>query len=188
MFLVPYFQERPMKNDLLKKLTDAIREKGFDQISMSEFGKITNLQKSSLYHHFPGGKKDIVKSILSEVENNLKDHTDTLINSSESPQKKLEILLEFISSFYDQGNKNCLIDVISISNIDTEVQKQIKHLYEILTNAFASVYQAFGLSQSEANQRAEHAIIMIQGSVVVSRAVGHNGPFINVINDLYMKT
>ena len=62
---------RPQKindSELLNKLFATIRQKGYDGTSLNELADLTGLKKASLYHRFPGGKKDMVKSVLDYAD------------------------------------------------------------------------------------------------------------------------
>src|SRR6478752_6301170 len=55
------------KPDLLARLMDLFREKGFDGASLSDISESTGLGKSSLYHHFPNGKEEIALQVLEHL-------------------------------------------------------------------------------------------------------------------------
>src|SRR5215213_4679270 len=59
------------KTDMLDRLMDLFREKGFDGASLSDISEATGLGKSSLYHHFPSGKEEIALQVLAHLEQQL---------------------------------------------------------------------------------------------------------------------
>ena len=44
---------------VLERLLATFRDQGYDGASLAELSAATGLGKSSLYHHFPGGKVDM---------------------------------------------------------------------------------------------------------------------------------
>ena len=51
-------------------------------------------------------------------------------------------------------------------------------------HCFASLAQTVGLAPAVAQQRAEQLVIAIQGALVVSRTLGNNQAFLNVLDGL----
>ena len=54
--------------DILPKLAEIFRKRGYEGASLSEIGAATGLGKGSLYHFFPGGKPEMAESVLAEVD------------------------------------------------------------------------------------------------------------------------
>jgi AcrR family transcriptional regulator len=59
------------KPDMLERLMDLFRAKGFDGASVSDISDATGLGKSSLYHHFPDGKEEMAIQVLAHLEDQL---------------------------------------------------------------------------------------------------------------------
>ena len=53
-----------------------------------------------------------------------------------------------------------------------------------MLHCFASLAQTVGLAPAVAQQRAEQLVIAIQGALVVSRTLGNNQAFLNVLDSL----
>ena len=49
--------------------------------------------------------------------------------------------------------------------------------------ALAEVIEEAGIAPAEAERRAEKAVIFLHGSLVVSRALGTNHPFLHMIDE-----
>ena len=56
------------KPEMLDRLMNLFRDKGFDGASLADISTATGLGKSSLYHHFPNGKEEIARQVLPDVE------------------------------------------------------------------------------------------------------------------------
>ncbi|MGL4184855.1 MAG: hypothetical protein ACRCR4_03650, partial [Thiotrichaceae bacterium] len=55
---------------------------------------------------------------------------------------------------------------------------------QAMLHCFASLAQTVGLAPAVAQQRAEQLVIAIQGALVVSRTLGNNQAFLNVLDSL----
>ena len=61
---------RPQKVEdqaLLLGLMAVLSAKGYDGASLNELAESSGLQKASLYHRFPAGKKEITSAVLNYV-------------------------------------------------------------------------------------------------------------------------
>src|SRR5215217_3066163 len=103
------------KPDMLNRLMNLFREKGFDGASLSDISESTGLGKSSLYHHFPKGKEQIALQVLTHLEEQLERALFEPMRSTATPTKKLEQMLDTIDSFYEGGKKACLLERLCAS-------------------------------------------------------------------------
>ena len=55
------------KAEVLDRLMDTFRRDGYDGASLAQWSAVTGLGKSSLYHHFPGGKSDMALQVLAHM-------------------------------------------------------------------------------------------------------------------------
>src|SRR3954467_4522965 len=93
--------------DMLDRLMDLFREKGFDGASLSDISESTGLGKSSLYHHFPDGKEEMALQVLSHLEEQLEQALFEPMRSTDPPARTLGHMLDAIDRFYDGGRKAC---------------------------------------------------------------------------------
>ncbi len=54
--------------DTIPALGEVFRRYGFEGASIARFSENTHLGKDSLYHFFPGGKEEMAKAVLSDIE------------------------------------------------------------------------------------------------------------------------
>jgi hypothetical protein len=80
-------------------------------------------------------------------------------------------MAQVVESFYDCGRKGCLIDGLTLGETSAPFQQQVAQSLEAWIEAIADVAVQAGLSKKLARERAEGALIAIQGGLVVSRAL-----------------
>ena len=56
------------RRDVIPLIAEVFREFGYEGSSLSRITEKTGLGKGSLYHFFPGGKEDMAKAVLDEVD------------------------------------------------------------------------------------------------------------------------
>src|SRR2546423_8572951 len=96
------------KDDVLDRLMDAFREKGYEGASLAELSAATGLNKSSLYHYFPGGKQDMAAQVMAHLDRQLTAVYEPL-QSAKPPKQKLGAMLDALVAFYEGGRKSCLL-------------------------------------------------------------------------------
>jgi TetR/AcrR family transcriptional repressor of lmrAB and yxaGH operons len=103
------------RSDMLDRLMDLFREKGFDGASVSDISEATGLGKSSLYHHFPDGKEEMALQVLTRLEEQLEQSLFEPMRSAGTPRQKVDRMLDVLDQFYDGGKKACLLERLSAS-------------------------------------------------------------------------
>ena len=104
------------KPDMLARLMDLFRDKGFDGASLSDISESTGLGKSSLYHHFPNGKEEMALQVLAHLEEQLERALfEPHARRPARRSKKLDRMLDAIDSFYEGGKKACLLERLCAS-------------------------------------------------------------------------
>jgi hypothetical protein len=101
-----------------------------------------------------------------------------------SPQKRIKAVAEHLRTFYAEGTKSCVLDLLSIPAGGPELAAGLKGALEGWQKAFAEVAQESGFSAREARKRADDAIMKIEGSLVLSRVLGDSKPFHRAVDEL----
>ncbi len=164
---------RPQKikdRELLDKLFDAIRARGYDGTSIRELAELTGLKKASLYHRFPGGKKDMVKAVLEDVDSWSQKH---IIGVLESPSLeadlKMETVLENLNILYRHGKKTCIYRSLSLHSGMEHFREELQFGIKSWIDAFVRFGMDIGLTALVAKKKAAQAVSLIQGGLMVSR-------------------
>jgi AcrR family transcriptional regulator len=175
--------ERSTRDGLLAQLLEAFRTHGFDGVSLSHLSKATGLGKASLYHHFPGGKREMALAVMALSSAWLETEVFSALEGGGDPAVRLGHMLEALQSFYQHGEKSCLLDVMPIGG-GSEVQAMVKALMQRLIAGFERLALDAGMEPAVAKPRAELALVCLQGSLVVSRGLGDAAPFLHRIESL----
>lgn len=163
---------------------ELFRQYGYDGVSLTKISEATGLGKSSLYHHFPEGKEQMAKEVLTFIAGAVKQYFVCPLQTSEKPRVKLQNMVKVVEDFYDSGKKGCLVDGLTLGEANPLFQSTIAEIVEAWIDAIAEVGVESGLSKKIARERAENIMIAIQGSLVVSRALGYFTPFKRVVRDI----
>jgi AcrR family transcriptional regulator len=172
------------KTEVLDRLMETFREKGYDGASLSELSAVTGLGKSSLYHHFPGGKEDMAAAVLARLDETLERALFAPMRSESSPGKKLGAMLDVLFDFYDGGKKACLLERLCVSAADKGFRGSLGRSFKTWIHAVEQLCSEEGLPRAIARARAEDCVVRIEGALVVCRGTNDTKVFSRTIRDL----
>jgi AcrR family transcriptional regulator len=171
--------------DVDRKLDEIFTRYGYDGASMELLSQATGLKKASLYHRFPGGKKDMAAHVLKKVEAWFQvKFGDDLHNETVPVSERLDNALSSLRNMFEDGTRNCSLRMLSACSETPYFQSSISSCFSIIKDGFSKVAIENGMDENLAHAKALEAIINIQGSLVLSRAMSDNDIFINSISTI----
>lgn len=166
-------------------LLKLFRQFGYEGVTLSKISQETGLGKASLYHHFPKGKAEMAEAALSHVNQWLETSIFQILERKESPIARFKSMCEESNRFFNQGQNSCLLAVLVIEKSSDDLfHPQISVAFSRWIGAIAKVLIDAGLDQKLARERAEDAIIAIQGALIVSHGLRDFAPFQRILEQL----
>ncbi|MGD1944337.1 MAG: TetR/AcrR family transcriptional regulator [Leptolyngbyaceae cyanobacterium] len=172
------------KETYLPSLVTLFRQYGYDGATLSKISEATGLGKASLYHHFPGGKDDMVESVLCYSASWLQDNVLSLLAAEGTPEERLQNMCDRVNELYAGGTEPCLLAILQSGTGQALRHAQIKATLAAWIEAIAVVLREAGWDDEIAQQRAEDALITIQGAVMVSLTLDNPAAFQRVMQSL----
>lgn len=172
---------RPQSVDdarVLEQLGCVFREVGYEGASLAQLSKATGLKKASLYHRFPGGKQQMAEEVLAQALRWYEEHVFAPLKGSGTPRARLATVTANLNAFYGGGAQACLLNMLAAPrSIESPFSPAIKGAHEAVAQAFARLAREAGHSAAAARTRAERAIMLLHGSLVLSRGLASPEPF-----------
>jgi TetR/AcrR family transcriptional regulator, lmrAB and yxaGH operons repressor len=165
-------------------LTGLFRDKGFDAATMTEIAAVTGLQKSSLYHRFPGGKQQMAEEVATEVGAEFANQLLAPLTSSVALDLRVRQVAKNLAVFYENGNRACLLETLSFGTVGPDAASALRSAAVGWIEAFATVARLSGAPRKESFSRAHDALAMIEGGLVVARVTGDSGSFMRALDRL----
>lgn len=166
------------EDDLLARLARVFSEVGYGGASLSRLAEATGLQKASLYHRFPGGKKQMAEEVLSSTGAWLQAEILAPLKGPGTPTDRLATVAANLDRFYQGGARSCLLNMLSSPRADDgPFAPAIRAAFEALIAAFSDLAGEDGANPETARRRGERAVMLLQGSLVLSRGTGSTAPF-----------
>ncbi len=165
------------REEVVARVMAVVRRQGYDGASLTELSKATGLGKSSLYHHFPEGKADMVAAVLDHLEAQLEATVFAPLRAPGAPAARLRRMNASLDAFYREGREACLLASLGVGDSSAPFHPRVKQLFAAWRDAIAAAVRDGGHSRTTARARAEEALVRIEGALVLARSMGEPAIF-----------
>ncbi|BAQ60150.1 transcriptional regulator [Geminocystis sp. NIES-3708] len=172
------------KETYIPCLLELFRKYGYDGATLSKISKATGLGKASLYHHFPGGKDEMMKSVLDFLEQWLEQYILPCLRQQGDSLSKLKLMGDRLWELYEGGEQPCLFAILLSGTARDLFHDQVKKLFLVWIETMSQVFIEEGIDELLAREKAEDVAISIQGSLILSQAFNSSLPFQRIIKQL----
>lgn len=162
---------------VLGELMNLFRTVGYDGASLAQIAQATGLQKASLYHRFPDGKRAMAKAVLDQVDEWNQTHLTHVLQSTSPPAERLTRALANISTLYQGGQVGCVLRALSLGSDASHFQEQIGGLFADWIAGFERLALDLGHSPVQARQLAQNTLVQVQGSLILARTLNQPALF-----------
>ena len=170
---------------LLARLAEVFRDVGYQAASLSQLSKAAGLQRASLYHRFPNGKEQMAAEVLDDALNCFSQSVIAPLINEGAPQKRLAKAASGLDAFYNGGRRACLLNLFSAPlHQEGPFSMAISSAFAALIEGFERLARDAGQSPGAARKRAERVVMLLQGSLVLSRGLGNDAPFKNFLANI----
>jgi TetR/AcrR family transcriptional regulator, lmrAB and yxaGH operons repressor len=168
--------------EVIPQLMAVFQEYGYEGASITRFSAATGLKRASLYHYFPNGKEEMAEAVLDYIMQNMQQNLLAPLRSDLAPSDRIQGMNKNVNAFYQQGQRDCLLALLSIGEAHQLFQKRVQQAINLWIDSLAVVLVDGGISTTTARQRAEEAIALIQGSLVLTRGLNSTAIFERVLD------
>lgn len=147
----------------------------------------TGLGKASLYHYFPQGKQGMAEAAMDYIALRFEEKVLQPLEDAGSPEERIVRMCEALADFYDRGQNNCFLAIMSLGEADRLFHDRIKQRLEIWLEAIAKVLVEAGIKPEIAQRRSQDAIAKIQGALILVRILNEPEIFMEILASLPQK-
>lgn len=171
----------------LPALFQLFRLYGYDGVSLTKISEATGLGKASLYHHFPGGKAEMVQATMDYSQQWFEENVLQVLQQEGEAVERLQEMCDRLNTLHESGEQPCLLAALITGAPRDAFQAQVRARLKMMIEAIASLLTKAGLPAQIAQQRGEDAVIVIQGALILSRGLEDSTPFERAIAQLPSK-
>ncbi|GGP20155.1 TetR/AcrR family transcriptional regulator [Silvimonas iriomotensis] len=172
------------REEVVDTLMQVFRDHGYDGASLSILSEATGLGRSSLYHYFPNGKADMGAAVLVRASEFVRQNMLAPLQEEGDPQARIARFASALDTFYSGGKSACLTNVFAVGEAGELFGQRLGERLQLLIDALAGVACDGGLTEAEAQRRAEDVVISVHGALVVSHALDDTATFRRIVAEL----
>lgn len=169
------------KEEVIERLAVAFRDLGYEGTSLTRLSEATGLKKASLYYYFPGGKEEMAAVVIEQVEAWFGENVFKPLQGEEAPETRIKKMASALNRFYCGGTRACILDVFAIGQAGTLFSSQLVEGLKAWEKVIAEVLMEAGIDKATARERAEDALVSIEGALVYTRVTGSSRTFKRVL-------
>ncbi|TCR67332.1 TetR/AcrR family transcriptional regulator [Bosea sp. BK604] len=159
------------RTELLPPLAELFREYGFEAASLALIGERTGLGKGSLYHFFPGGKEEMANAVLDEIDGWFEHEVFRPLREGPDPNRAVAEMLVAVDAYFRSGRRVCLVGALALAETRNRFAERIKAYFADWDRALARALERAGWSPEEAAALSRETLALIQGALVLARAL-----------------
>lgn len=154
---------------LLPKLGEVFRTYGYEGASLTLITAATGLGKGSLYHLFPGGKAQMAKEVLAEIDGWFEREVFAPLRDGDA-KSGIAHMFKAVDDYFRSGRRVCLVGVFALGAARDEFADAVHGYFAAWHKALMSALMRAGHSRGEATELSEDILAGIQGALVLARA------------------
>lgn len=157
------------KDQLIATLATCFRRHGYEGASLSRITEATGLGRGSLYHAFPGGKDEMLRAVLTEIDQWFEHQIfQPLLTPSDDPKSALSAMFFSVDRYFQSGQTLCLMGVLALSDMDDPFRAAIRSYFQRWLAALVATLSPLTPSPFE---MAQQVLSGIQGAILLGRAL-----------------
>jgi AcrR family transcriptional regulator len=172
------------RDEVVARIQDVFRDRGFDGASLAEIANATGLGKSSLYHYFRGGKDEMAVAVLERIDAWMNAKVLAALRSAGAPKARLRSMLRVIDEFYVGGRNACVLGNLVVGGSRVKFQDYLASAFSGWIAALRALAIEAGVPGPEAQHRAEDAVVRIEGALIVAGGLADPAPFKRALRNI----
>ncbi len=163
-----------------------ISQRGVQGTSFSEVLELTDTPRGSIYHHFPGGKDELVAEAIALLGSVVSERIRN--TEADRPEQVAEAFSKGWREFVEATNLKsvCVMSAVTVgAGADSEgLLPVVAAGFASWRDALADAYTRTGLGKADSRRLAMTSVAALEGAMIVARAEQSMEPFDAVQNDL----
>jgi TetR/AcrR family transcriptional regulator, lmrAB and yxaGH operons repressor len=154
-----------------------LAQRGLQATSFSSVLAETQAPRGSIYHHFPGGKQELVTAAIEATQQHALSLLDRDMGTSAT-----EVTQSFLAAWralltYGHFDAGCALVAVTVAAENDALRQRAAAAFRAWQAKLAQALEAGGLSASDATSAATLLLAATEGAVVICRAEQDIRPF-----------
>jgi TetR/AcrR family transcriptional repressor of lmrAB and yxaGH operons len=175
-------------NDVRTRMVEgAVRllaTKGVEGTSFADVLATTDTPRGSVYHHFPGGKSELLHAALDYAS----EHALAAMEPARG-QPATVVMKRFLAMWRELLDRSdlaagCAVLAVTVASTDATLRDHAATIFRAWTDQLTELFVVSGMKKAPARQLAATVIAAAEGAVVLCRAQHTREPFDHVAASL----
>ena len=166
--------DKRMAKDVRERMvagaTQLLATKGLQATSFSEVIELTNTPRGSIYHHFPGGKDELVLAALKQsctlmldgIQGAKGQDAQVVLSAVVDGWRNLLVGHEFVMG--------CAVSAVTVATESDDLLDEAGRIFGTWSDEMTAAFVEGGLPADRAESFAALVLSTIEGAVVIARA------------------
>ena len=169
------------RDRMIEATVEALRRRGVAGMSFTEVLRASGAARGAIYHHFPGGKGQLVAEAATRNGQDVRANLAAL--PTDDPVTVVESFLALIRPVVECSatGSGCAVAAVTVASGEAGDNLALRDVaataFASWTDALADRLTASGLSPDEAADLATTLLALLEGAQVLCRAAGSAAPF-----------
>ena len=173
-----------VRSNMIEGAVRLLATQGVEGTSFKEVLSVADAPRGSVYHHFPGGKSELLHAALDRASGRALEAMEATRGRS-AP----EVLERFLTLWqalldYSKLGAGCAVVSVTVAGPDADILEHVGAIFRTWTDQLVGLFVAGGMSEDAAHRLATVTIAATEGAVVLSRAEQSRVPFDEVASTL----
>jgi TetR/AcrR family transcriptional repressor of lmrAB and yxaGH operons len=166
-----------VRSNMVDSAVRLLATQGVEGTSFSEVLAAADAPRGSVYHHFPGGKSELIHAALDRASERSLAAMEAFRGQSAS--EVLEHFLELWRGLLDNSHLSagCAVLAVTVTGPESDLHDHVGSIFKSWTDLLRELFVAGGLSEDAAHRMATVAIAATEGAIVLARAQRRTDPF-----------
>ena len=169
---------RDVRNDMVQGAIGLLAAHGVQGTSFALLIEATDAPRGSIYHHFPGGKSELIRDAVRSIGASVASIIDNL--SVRQPEDVVEAFIDGWRALLVGGNfeRGCAVAATSLGAGDDEgLRDAARGVFETWTSSLTQAFIRTGTAKAEAADYASLCIAVVEGALVLGRTTRTDDAF-----------
>ena len=162
-------------------------EQGIEATSFSQVIEHSGAPRGSIYHHFPGGKAQLVQEATRYAGDAVATLLGKAVAEKDDPAAAIDALSDFWSTLLvnSEFSAGCPVLAATLEGARTPGAREVaREVFEKWERLYAETLQRAGVPEERSWSLASMAISSVEGAVILARAEHSSAPLDRVIAEL----
>ena len=169
---------RNVRQEMVNGAISLLAEKGVQGTSFAIVTETTKTPRGSIYHHFPGGKNELIEEAVTSIGQLVTALIDAV--EVDSPSKVVDVFVESWRALLLANNfaSNCAVANASLGAGDEDSLKaSADEVFKNWQHALARAFERSGAKRKDAVDFAAVCLASVEGAMILGRASGSDEVF-----------